>query len=88
MLLQEEWPFAGLSIIEAQELVKQGRRPDIYYDLWNSSEPVNRALKQGMIWSHQQDPKRRCSARQLEEYLKEQMRQLDPGQLEKWGFKI
>jgi len=84
--LQEEYPFQGRKSEDAQELVKNGRRPDIYFDLWNSTDPVNRALKEGMIWSHQQEPSERCSARELEGYFKRKMRELDPGQLEKWGL--
>ena len=86
MLLQEEWPFYGLSSEKAQELVKKGRRPDIYIDLWTSADPVNVALKEAMIWSHQQEPSERCTAREMEKFLKGKMRELDPGQLEKWGL--
>lgn len=86
VLLQEEYPFRGRTVEDAQELVKAGRRPDIYNDLWNSADPVNQALKEGMIWCHQQDLSERCSARELEEFFKRKMRELDPGQLEKWGL--
>jgi len=86
MLLQEEWPFFERSSAEAQELVKKGYRPDIYEDIWYSPDPVNRALKEAMVWCHQQEPSERCSARDLEAYLKGKMRELDPGQLEKWGL--
>lgn len=85
-LLQEEYPFRTRKTEEAQELVKNGRRPDIYFDLWNSTDPVNQALKEGMVMSHQQYPVERWSARELAGHFKQKMRELDPAQLEKWGL--
>ena len=85
-LLQEEYPFQSRKTEDAQKLVTQGRRPDIYFDLWNSTDPVNKALKEGMVCSHQQYPEERCSARELADFFLQNMRQLDPGQLETWGL--
>ena len=85
-LLQEEYPFQSRTTEEAQKMVIRGLRPDIYFDLWNSTDPVNQALKEGMVCCHQQYPDERCSASELAEFFKQKMRQLDPGQLEKWGL--
>jgi hypothetical protein len=39
-----------------------------------------------MMICHVQDPKQRATARDVETILKQKMRELDPGQLEKWGL--
>lgn len=86
MLLQGDWPFEGVSNEEARELVMNGTRPTIYYDLWYSDDPINMVLKEAMIMSHEHDPAKRASARQVEAFLKDKMRELDPGRLELWGL--
>jgi serine/threonine protein kinase len=86
MLLQGEWPFEEVSSETAAELVKNGTRPTIYLDLWYSDDPVNMVLKEVMMICHAQDPKERATARDVETILKQKMRELDPGQLEKWGL--
>ena len=85
MLLQGDWPFEDVSLDVARELVKNGTRPTIYVDLWYSDDPVNKALKDAMIMSHESDPAKRASARVVETFLKNKMRELDPTQLEAWG---
>ena len=39
-----------------------------------------------MRMCHEQDPKRRASARQVENFLKESVKRLSPGKLEEWGI--
>jgi serine/threonine protein kinase len=85
MLLQGEWPFEESDATEAQKLVSEGHRPDFYIDIWNSTDPVDQALKSIMIRCHEQDPSDRPSAREVEMFLKEKIGQLDPGRLEGWG---
>jgi serine/threonine protein kinase len=86
MLLQGEWPFEDVSRDTAPELVKNGTRPTIYLDLWYSDDPVNKALKQAMIMCHEQVPADRASAREVESFLMDTMRELDPGHLETWSL--
>jgi hypothetical protein len=85
MLLQGEYPFEDTDADKAQQLVVEGHRPSIYYDVWNSTDPVDLALKSIMIRCHEQDPGDRPSAREIEIYFKEMVRELDPGRLEMWG---
>lgn len=85
MLLQGEWPFADLKQDEAADKVMQGIRPAVYEDLWNSTDPVDMALKEAMIICHAQDPKERPTARELENYFRKIMRDIDPGRLEDWA---
>jgi serine/threonine protein kinase len=85
VLLQEEYPFARIKTDEAKQLVMDGVRPDVYIDIWNSTDPVIQALKEAMILCHEHDPEKRISARELETFLKSQMREFDPGRLEEWG---
>ena len=86
LLLQEEWPFRDKTADEAKELVKAGHRPTFYVDVWNSPDPIDQALKEAMIMCHEQNSTIRASAREVEEFLMQKIRELDdPGQLEKWG---
>ena len=87
MLLQGEYPFDDVDADEARKLVIAGHRPTFYIDIWNSTDPVNVALKHIMIQCHEQNPEDRPSARQVEQYLKDILRQLDPGRLEQWGLR-
>jgi hypothetical protein len=86
MMLQGEWPFQDKKEDEAKELVKEGHRPSFYVDVWNSPDPVDQAIKQAMIMCHEQDPAERASAREVENFLKQKMHELDPGQLDGWGI--
>lgn len=86
MLLQGDWPFDDVSSDTAHALVINGTRPTIYMDLWYSDDPVNKALKEVMMMCHEHDPADRPSARQVEAFLMDKMRELDPGHLETWGL--
>ena len=80
MLLQEEWPFEDIEDeIQAQELVMQGVRPSFDAFVWNSSDPVDQALKEAMIMCHQQNVTKRSSARQVESFLQGKVDELFPG---------
>lgn len=86
MLLQGEYPFEDTDAETAQKLVVDGHRPSIYVDVWNSTDPIDQALKEIMIRCHEQDPIDRPSAREVETYLTGMVRKLDPGRLEEWGI--
>jgi serine/threonine protein kinase len=86
MLLQGRWPFDDFEIeLEAAALVANGTRPMVDAALWHSADPVNQVLKQVMRMCHAQEPRERKTARQIETFLKDNMRKLDPGRLEEWG---
>jgi len=85
MLLQEQWPFDDMKTEDAQEEVKNGNRPAIYEDIWNSTEPVNVALKHAMIRCHNQNSITRATAREIADYWRQTIEELDPGRLAEWG---
>ena len=82
MLLQREWPFSDVTDAETKKLVKDGYRPSFDADIWNSTDPSDIALKEAMLMCHEQDPRERASARQVEKYLRKQLRKLYPDSLE------
>jgi hypothetical protein len=51
------------------DLVIKGVRPAIYYDVWNSTDPIIMALKEAMIMCHEGDPQDRASSREVEVFL-------------------
>jgi hypothetical protein len=85
MLLMSEWPFQDVTTEEAKTSVKKGQRPSFYVDIWNSTDPVEEALRDVMFMCHEQEPEDRSTARQVEIALKAKLRVLDPGRLEQWG---
>ena len=85
MLLQGEWPFEDLSESDAKKKVMEGVRPTIYEDIWNSTDRVDQVLKEAMMMCHEQDPNDRATARQIETFLKDSMRAIEPDRLEEWG---
>jgi hypothetical protein len=87
MLLQGEWPFEDKSEKEAKVLVIDGKRPSFDEHIWNSTNPVDRALKKAMLMCHKQNVTDRASARQVEKFLKLQMLEIYPGEMETWGVK-
>jgi serine/threonine protein kinase len=75
MLLQEEWPFGDVKSADAQEMIRKGGRPSIYIDIWNSTDPVTVLLKKAMFRCHEQEPKDRWTARQVEQFLNQGLQQ-------------
>lgn len=59
-------------------MVIEGKGPTVYMDLWNSTDPVNQALKKAMMMCHVTNPDERPSSREVEVYLKQQLQKLDP----------
>ena len=84
MLLMERWPYSGTPDKKAQHAIKHGERPPLYKDVKESTDPIDVAIKEAMFMCHEQDPKVRATARQVEAYLKDQLDKLDPGRLESW----
>ena len=84
-LLQEELPFQDRKMKDVPDLVMEGVRPSIYYDVWNSTDPIVQALKEAMIMCHEGDPDERASALELETFLKQKLEEHDPGRLQEWG---
>lgn len=84
MLLQGVWPFEDLDEKEAAQKVINGERPAIYVDVWNSTDPLIQTLKEAMILCHQQDPKERASAREIEKMLRGKLEEVDPGRVDYW----
>jgi serine/threonine protein kinase len=84
MLLQEEWPFQGVNVEEAQKQVMEGVRPTFYKDIWDSTHPIDVALKEAMMMCHAQKPSERATARQVEQYLIAVLEKVDPGRLAQW----
>jgi hypothetical protein len=78
MFLQKEWPFSDVDEKEAKRLVKDGYRPSFDAAVWNSTHPVDKALKEAMIMCHEQQPERRATARQVEAYLTNTLAMLYP----------
>ena len=78
-LLTGEAPFQDVSRKEAARLVKEGHRPKIY--MISGIVPIlsiRRFFKHVMIRSHVQNVAERATARELEMYLKQKLRELDP----------
>lgn len=84
MLLMDQWPFKGVKEKKAIKMIMNGRRPEIYTDVWNSTDPSDVALKNAMFMCHEQDPKIRSTSREVETYLLEQLEKIDPGRLDTW----
>lgn len=78
MILQKEWPFSEVEEKEAKRLVKEGYRPSFDADVWNSTHPVDQALKEAMIMCHEQDPEHRATSRHVEAYLRSRLAALYP----------
>jgi serine/threonine protein kinase len=88
MLLMQNYPFRNApSWRKAAEWVQDGQRPHVFPHVWNSTHPVDVALKQAMVMCHAQEPEDRATARQVERYLQGELQRLDPGRLESWGVK-
>jgi serine/threonine protein kinase len=84
MLLQEEWPFEDVSSKVASVRVIEGTRPTFYADVWNSTHPVDVALKTAMLMCHVHNPKERSTARAVAVHLTSVLETLDPGRLAEW----
>jgi len=85
MLLTNMWPFEDDSDEEAREKVKRGDRPAIPREIWESTDPSLKALKEAMFLCHEQDPKKRATAREVETFLIDSLLKQNPDALRQWG---
>lgn len=85
VLLQEDAPFRDVNFKDVSKAVIEGKRPSVYYDVWNSTDRIVQTLKSAMMMCHRHDPVDRPTARDLETLLKTAMKTYDPGTLESWG---
>jgi Protein tyrosine and serine/threonine kinase len=85
MLMTSLWPFLDLTDEEAQDEVKKGIRPEFPEDVWNSSSSIIQDLKEVMFRCHEQDPKKRPTAREVETLLLQSLGKHDPTALKSWG---
>lgn len=80
----DQWPFRGVPEKKAIKRIKNGKRPVLYIDIWNSTDPPVVALRNAMFMCHEQDPSMRASSREIETYLMEELEKIDPGRLDTW----
>jgi hypothetical protein len=88
-LLTLEEVFQGLSEKKVKKRVKKGERPVPVdtHGVWDSSDPIDKALKAAMEMCLIKDIAERATARQVETFLKRKLQEIDPGRLEAWGVK-
>ena len=84
MLLQQEWPYEGITSKEAHARLKKGQRPSLDKDIWNSPDPIIQGLKEAMIMCLEHNVTDRASAREVEVFLKTKLEEFDPGRLKEW----
>lgn len=80
-----ELPFQDMKAKDAAEKIKAGERPSFYADVWDSPDPLIQALKSAMIMCHHHNVTERATARQVETFLKDTLKEYGPGCLEDWG---
>mmetsp|Transcript_26206 Transcript_26206/g.40197 ORF Transcript_26206/g.40197 Transcript_26206/m.40197 type:complete len:97 (-) Transcript_26206:23-313(-) len=84
MLLTTWWPFEDVSDKEAKQLVKAGDRPRLLKSIVESEDPIEKSLLEAMYMCHRQSPTERASARDVERFLMNKMKEIDPGTLKEW----
>lgn len=87
-LIMEEYPFHDRPRKEVPKTVMRGERPPFYADLWNSTDPIIKTLREAMLMCHEQEPEDRASAREVNDFLKKKLEEIDPGRLKEWGEEI
>lgn len=76
MMLSQQWPWEGLEEKEAIKRVMDGRRPEIPKSI-QKSNPAVQTLLEAMRMSQKQDSEERATAREVESFLKEKLRELE-----------
>jgi hypothetical protein len=76
-MLTKQWPWEGFDEEEAMKRVKDGGRPEIPLSIQKSNDPAVKTLLEAIIMSQKQDPKERATAREVEKFLKQNLRRLD-----------
>jgi hypothetical protein len=79
VILTSTYPFEDMNKPEAQDAVKQGRRPEIPDAYRSSEDPLIQALVTAIqrCWTH--DPKKRATSREIQQYLKPFFEGIDKG---------
>jgi hypothetical protein len=81
----KQWPFKYYNEKGIKRAINHGERPFMFPDVQNSTDPIDRTLLEAMEMCFHQNPADRATARQVEVFLKDKLRALDPGRLEAWG---
>jgi serine/threonine protein kinase len=89
-LLTLEEIFHGISSKKVKKRVKKGERPIPVdsHGVWNSTDPIDQALKSAMEMCLIYNVTERATARQVETFLKRKLEEIDPGRLKVWGVKL
>jgi hypothetical protein len=82
----KQWPFKYYKEKKIARAIKKGKRPILFPDVANSTDPIDQTLLAAMEMCFHQNPAERATARQVETFLKDKLRELDPGRLEAWGI--
>ena len=84
-LLHTEEPFGEIKDSnKVQQLVVQGLRPNVTDEIANSQDPAVQAILTAMNMCHAYDAKKRATARQVEQLLKQKLEEIEPGKLREW----
>ena len=83
-LLTTWWPFEDVSDKQAKKLVKGGDRPRLPKSITESEDPITKALLEAMYMCHRQSQTERASAREVETFLMNKMKEIDGGTLAEW----
>jgi len=82
MLLQEEKPFAGRDSNTVANKLMKGERPVLRPEVDDSKDPIVVALRYAIQLCHEQDPVKRSSAREVEEYLRKVVADVESSRIE------
>jgi serine/threonine protein kinase len=75
-LLTETWPFNDENSEDAQNSVKAGKRPHVPSRLRESKDPAIVAIRKAMTMSWRQDPTERASAKEVSNFLQQELKAL------------
>jgi hypothetical protein len=75
-ILTEFWPYEDESQDKAQTSVQNGARPEIPANILQSQDPMHKVLLHVIQRCWQQDPKARPTAKEVKQYLEQNMKQL------------
>ena len=76
-LVTQKWPFEALKESKAKRRVKRGERPLVEDKILSNNITETKVLLQAMNMCWTQDPKERATARQVENYLNEELEKLN-----------
>ncbi|MGK3742651.1 MAG: hypothetical protein ACI8RD_012935 [Bacillariaceae sp.] len=76
MVLTGEYPFEDEKSEKAQSRIKDGERPEIPSSIQDSTDPFDRAMLKAIEMCWIQDPRKRASARQIQEFIISELQRL------------